>query len=71
MSADGAPILGTPTAQQRWSPAKMRRFVQFCYEMLGRPPEFLPVGAPCWDGVDGIINKIRDSLNLHNSRSRT
>ena len=32
--------------------------------------EFLPGGDPCWDGADGIINKIRDILNLHNSRSR-
>ena len=70
MPAAGAPTLRTPPAQQRWSPAKTRRFVQFCYEMLGRPPEFLPGGDPCWDGADGIINKIRDILNLHNSRSR-
>ena len=60
----------TPPVQERWSPAKTRRFIQFCYEMLGRPPEFLPGGDPCWDGADGIINKIRDILNLHNSRSR-
>ena len=56
--------------QERWSPAKTRRFIQFCYEMLGRPPEFLPGNVPCWEGVDGIINKIRDILGLQNSRSR-
>ena len=40
-------------------------------KMFDRPPEFLPGGDPCWDGADGIINKIHGILNLHNSRSRS
>ena len=51
-------------------PAKKRRFVQFVYEMMGCPPELFPDGTDCWDGKFGVINKIKNFLGLHNSRSR-
>ena len=51
-------------------PAKKRRFIQFCFEMMGRPPEVYPNDEPCWDGKNGTINQIHDILGLHNSRSR-
>lgn len=38
--------------------------------MLGRPPEFFPGGAPCWEGQDGIINKIRGIVGLTSTRAR-
>ena len=51
-------------------PGKKRRFIQFCYEMMGTPPEFYPNEEPCWEGKQGVISQIRDMLGLHNTRSR-
>ena len=58
----------TPTTARK--PSKKRRFIQFCYEMMGTPPEFYPDETPCWEGKHGIINRIRKILGLNNSRSR-
>ena len=64
------PATPTSTPVNALKPAKKRRFIQFCYEMMGSPPEFYPNETPCWEGKHGVINKIRSLLGLNNCRSR-
>ena len=60
----------TPPTPDEFKPSKRRRYIQFIFEMMGCPPEHFPDGTKCWDGPDGIINKIRDLLGLRNTRAR-
>ena len=51
------------------TPAKRRRQVQFAYELLGTPPEFVTVQGEDvafnqWDGKNGVINVIAAYLLL-------
>ena len=62
--------LTAPTTQIQMKPAKVRRYIQFVYEMLGCPPEQFPDGTTCWDSKDGVINKIKSILGLNSRRSR-
>ena len=55
----------TPALQCK--PSKRRRHIQFVFEMMGCPPEYFPDGSTCWEGDNGVINKIRDVLGLKKS----
>ena len=50
------------------TPAKRRRQIQFAYELLGTPPEFVTVQGQDpvnqWDGKNGVINMIAAYLLL-------
>ena len=55
--------------RHKTTPTKRRRQIQFAYELLGTPPEFVTVQGQDvevnqWDGKDGVINTIAAYLLL-------
>ena len=74
LTATTIDLTAAATAQYKVKPKKRRRQIQFAYELLGSPPEFVTVqdsdvSVNQWDGKHGVINTISTYLHLKRARN--